>query len=68
MVVYLTNTRLAATVTSREGGVSWGGLEYLLNPCARLDTRLHPVLEPVVGSSLEYECSVTRVVAQSGLV
>ena len=37
-----------------------GGLEYLLKPCARLDTRLHPVLDPGVVSSLEYECSVTQ--------
>ena len=37
-----------------------GGLESLLNPCARLDTQLHPVLDPGVRSSLEYEYSVTQ--------
>ena len=45
-----------------------GGLESLLNPCAQLDTRLHPGLVPGldlgVGFSLEYECNVTRVAAQ----
>ena len=39
-----------------------GGLESLLNPCARLDTRLHPGLypglDPGVGFSLECECNV----------
>ena len=39
-----------------------GGLKYLLNPCARLDTRLHPGLDPGldprVGFSLECECNV----------
>ena len=45
-----------------------GGLESLLNPCARLDTRLRPGMDLGVRSSLEYECSVTRVAAQSGLV
>ena len=33
-----------------------GGLESIINPCARL----HPGLGPGVGSSLEYECSVTQ--------
>ena len=37
-----------------------GGLESLLNPCARLDTHLHPGLDPGVGSSLEYKYSVTQ--------
>ena len=54
MVTYLTDARLA-TVNRREDYVRWGGLESLLNPCARLDTRLHPGLDPGVGSSLEYE-------------
>ena len=54
MVAYLTDARLA-TVNRREGYVSLGGLESLLNPCARLDTGLHPGLDPGVGSSLEYE-------------
>ena len=71
VVTYLTNARLA-TVTRRERLCELGGLEYLLNPCARLDTPLHPGLDPGldpgVGFSLECECSVTRVAAQSGLV
>ena len=37
-----------------------GGLEYLLNPYARLGKRLHPGLDPGVDSNLEYECSVTQ--------
>ena len=36
------------------------GLEYLLNPCAQLDTPLYPGLDLEVVSSLEYEYSVTR--------
>ena len=71
MDVYLTDARLA-TVTRRERLCELGGLESLLNPCARLGTQLHtglhPVLDPVVGFSLECECSVTRVAAQTGLV
>ena len=63
MVAYLTDARLA-TVTSRERLCEFGALSSLLNPCARLDTRLHPGLEPVLdpglGVSLEYECSVTQ--------
>ena len=38
-----------------------GGLDTLLNPYARLDARLHLVLDPEVGSSLDDEYSVTRV-------
>ena len=34
----------------------------------QLDVRLHPGLDPGVGSRLEYEYSVTRVAAQGGLV
>ena len=37
-----------------------GGLESLINPCARLDAQLHPGLEPGVVFRLEYECSVTQ--------
>ena len=37
------------------------GLDSILNACTRLDTRLHPGLNPEVGNSLEYKCSVTRV-------
>ena len=63
MVAYLTNARLA-TVTRRERLCELGGLESLLNPCARLDTQLHMgldlALDPGVGFSLEYECSVTQ--------
>ena len=40
------------------------GLEYLLNPCARLDERLHPGLDPYVGSSLDDEYSVIRVATE----
>ena len=71
MVAYLTDARLD-TVTKRERLCELGGLESLLNPFAQLDTRLNPGLEPGldlgVGFSLEYECSVNRVAAQSGLV
>ena len=59
-------------MTMRERLCELGGLESVLNPCTRLDTRLHPGLDPGldpgVGFSLEYECNVTRVAAQSGLV
>ena len=34
--------------------------EYLLNPCAILNTRLHPWMDLGLGSSLEYNCSVTQ--------
>ena len=71
MVAYLTDDRLA-TLTRRERRCELGGLEFLLNPCARLDIPLDPGLDlgldPGVGFSLECECSVTRVVAQSGLL
>ena len=53
-----------ATVKSIERLCELSGLEYLLNPCTRLDTRLYmgldPGLDPGVGFSLEYECSVTQ--------
>ena len=45
-----------------------GGLEYLLNPYSRLDTRLHSGMDLGVGSSLECKCSMTRVDAQTGLI
>ena len=45
-----------------------GGLESILNPWTQLDIRLNLGLDLGVGSSLEYECSVTRVAAQGGLV
>ena len=45
-----------------------GVSESLINPCTQLDKQLHPGLDPGVGFSLEYECSVTRVATQSGLV
>ena len=40
------------------------GLEYLLNPCARLDAQLHPGLEPEVGYSLDDKYSVTCVATE----
>ena len=71
MVAYLTDARLA-TVTRRERLCELEVLESILKPGARLDTRLHlgldPGLDPGVGFSLECECSVIRVAAQSGLV
>ena len=71
MVAYLTDARLA-TVTTRERLCELGGLESLLIPCARLDKRLHLGVDQEVdlgvGFSLEYECNVTRVAVQSGLV
>ena len=33
-----------------------------------MDTQLHPGLDPVIGSSIEYEYSVTPVDPQGGLV
>ena len=63
MVPYLTGARLA-TLTRRERLCELGGLESLPKPSTRLDTQLHPVvdpsLDPGVGFSLEYECSVTQ--------
>ena len=50
-----------ATVKSREIMYELEELESLLNPCIRLNTQLHPVLEPEVGSRIEYEYSVTIV-------
>ena len=59
MVAYLTNARL--TIATRiERLYELGGLEYLINSCARLDTRLNLRLDPGVVSSLEYEYSVTQ--------
>ena len=67
MLSYLTDVRLT-TVTRRERLCELGGFEYLLNPCVRLDTRLHPGMDPGVGSILEYKYSVTHVATQGGLV
>ena len=61
MVADLTDARLA-TVTRREWLYELEGLESLLNPCARLDTRLYPGLDlrldPGERFSLECECNV----------
>ena len=62
MFAYLTDSRLT-TVTRRESLCELGGLESLLNPCLRLDTRLNPVLDPGVGPRLEYEYIMTCVAA-----
>ena len=67
MVSDLTNARLI-TVTRREILCELAGLEYLLNPCSRLDTRLNLVLDTVVGCSLKYKYSVAYVATQYGLV
>ena len=56
---YLTHARLT-TVTRIEMLCQSGDLEYLLNPCAQLDTQLHLGLDPGLVSILEYECSVTQ--------
>ena len=48
-------------VKRRERLCELAGLEYLLNPCARLDARLHPGLDLEVESSLDEEYSVTCV-------
>ena len=67
MVAYLSNNSLTK-MTKRERLCELGGLESLLNPCVRLDTQLHPGMDPRVGSSLECGYSVTHVSAQGGLV
>ena len=59
VVAYITDARLTI-VTRRERMCELEGDEYLLNPCKRLDTRLHLGLDSGVGSSLEYEYSVTQ--------
>ena len=59
MVAYLTNSRFT-TVTRRESLCELGGLEYLLNPCARMDTQLYLVLELRVGYIIEYKYSVKQ--------
>ena len=41
-----------------------GGLEYLLNLCARQDARVHPGMDPEVGSSLDDEYSVIFVATE----
>ena len=40
--------------------MGWGGVESLLNACARLDAQLRLVLDLEVGSRLDYEYSVTQ--------
>ena len=67
IVAYPISYRLTI-VTKRERMCELGGLESLLNTCVRLDTQLHLILEPGVGSSLEYTYSVTHVAAYGGLV
>ena len=59
MVAYLSNDRLN-TMTRGERICELEGLSYLLNPCTRLDTWLHPGLDPGVRSSLEYKYSVSQ--------
>ena len=50
---YLTDARCYLQCKSNESLCELGGLEYLLNPCAQMDSRLHPGLDPEVGSSLD---------------
>ena len=45
--------------------MSLQGFESLLNPCAQMDASLNPLIYPEVGSSLEYEYSVTRGAAKA---
>ena len=45
--------------------MSFQCLESLLNPCTQLDSRLHTVLDPEVGSSPEHKYSVNRVAAKA---
>ena len=49
-----------ATVYNRENMCELEGLEYILNPCAWLDTWLHLGLDPEVGPRLEYYYSVIQ--------
>ena len=51
---------MLATVKKRDRICELAGEESLLNPCTQLDTRLHPGLDPEVGSSLDDEYSVTE--------
>ena len=60
MVVYLTNARCWLQWKRNERICELGGLEYLLKPYARLDERMHTVLDPEVGSSLDDKYSVTQ--------
>ena len=49
------------TVKNREKIYELAGLEYLLKPCTRVDAQLNLVLEPEVGSILDYKYSVNHV-------
>ena len=42
------------------------GQEHLLNPCAKLDSRLHTGPDPEVVSIIDYKYSVTRVATKVG--
>ena len=53
MVAYLTNNGFWIQLISNKGYVILQVIESLLNPCAQLDTRLHPGLGPEVGYILE---------------
>ena len=59
-VAYLTDARFWLQWERNERICELGGLEYLLNPCSRLDAQLHPGLEPALGSNLDDEYSVTQ--------
>ena len=41
------------------------GLEYIINPSAQLDAKLHLGLDPEVGSSLDNKYTVTRVATKA---
>ena len=48
------------TLKRRERLCELVGLDYFLNPCARLDAQLHPGINQYVGSSIEDKYSVTQ--------
>ena len=60
MIAYLIDASCWLQWKSNERLCELGGLEYLLNPCARLDTQLHLGLDPEVGSSLDDKYSLTQ--------
>ena len=64
MDVYLTNARCWLQLKRNERLCELTGLESLLIPCARLDVRLHPGLEPEVGFILDNEYGVARVATE----
>ena len=64
MVAYLNDARCWLQWKRKERLCEFGGLEYLLNPCAQLDAQLHMGLDPEVGSCLDDKYSVTRVVTE----